>query len=45
MTQIEPIYKTETQNTDTENRFVVAKGEAVGEGTEWEVVISRPKLL
>ena len=30
---------------DIENRLVVAKGEAVGGGIEWEVGISRCKLF
>ena len=29
---------------DTENRLVIAKGEGVGEGMEWEVRVSRCKL-
>ena len=39
-----PIYEKETV-MDTENRLVVAKGEGVGEGMEWEVGVSRCKLL
>ena len=31
--------------TDIENRPVVAKGEGVGRGTEWEVGVRRCKLL
>ena len=31
--------------TDIENRLVIAKGEGVGEGMEWEVRVSRCKLL
>ena len=31
--------------TDIENRLVVAKGKGVGEGMEWEVEVSRYKLL
>ena len=31
--------------TDIENRVVVAKGEGVGGGMEWEVGVSRCKLL
>ena len=31
--------------TDIENRPVVAKGEGVGGGMEWEVGVSRHKLL
>ena len=40
----EPIYKTET---DTENRLVVAKAAGVGggRGTDWELGVSRWKLL
>ena len=30
---------------DKENRLVVAKGEGVGRGMEWEVGVSRCKLL
>ena len=30
---------------DIENRLMVAKGEEVGRGTEWEVGISKCKLL
>ena len=30
---------------DIENRLVVAKGEGVGGGIEWEVGVSRRKLL
>ena len=30
---------------DIENRLVVAKGERVGGGMEWEVGVSRGKLL
>ena len=30
---------------DIENTFVVAKGEGVGGGMEWEVGVSRCKLL
>ena len=30
---------------DIENRLVVAKGEGVGGGMEWEVGVSRRKLL
>ena len=30
---------------DIENRFVVAKGEGVGGGMEWEFGVSRCKLL
>ena len=37
----EPIYETETDSTDKENRLVVAKGEGVGGGMEWKVGISR----
>ena len=33
------------QITDIENRHVVAKGEGVGRGMDWEVVVSRCKLL
>ena len=33
------------QNRDIENRLVVAKGEGVGGGMEWEVGVSRCKLL
>ena len=40
----EPIYETETE-PQTENRLVVAKGEEVGGGMEWEVGDSRRKLL
>ena len=40
----EPIYETETV-TDIENRLVVAKGEGVGGRMEWEVEVSRCKLL
>ena len=31
--------------TDIENRLVVAKGEGVGGGMEWETGVSRCKLL
>ena len=41
----EPIYETETTLMDIENRLVVAKGEGVGGGMEWEVAVSRCKLL
>ena len=41
----EPIYETETDSTDKENRLVVAKGEGVGGGMEWKVGISRWKPL
>ena len=40
----EPIYETEAES-QTENRLVVAKGEEVGGGMEWEVGVSRCKLL
>ena len=40
----EPIYETET-DSGIENRLVVAKGEGAGEGMEWEVGMSRCKLL
>ena len=33
------------QNRDIENRLVVAKGEGVGGGMEWEVGVSRCNLL
>ena len=36
------IYETET---DIENRLVVAKGEGVGGGMQWEFGVSRCKLL
>ena len=35
----------EMVKTDTENRLVVAKGEAVEGGTDWEFGVSRGKLL
>ena len=31
--------------TDTENRFVVSKGEGVGGGEDWEFEISRCELI
>ena len=40
----EHIYETE-RIMDIENRLVVAKGEEVGRGMEWEVEVSRYKLL
>ena len=40
----EPIYETETES-QTENRLVVAKGEEVGGGMQWEIGVSRWKLL
>ena len=40
----EPIYEIE-RLTDTENRFVVAKGEEDGGGMDWEFRTSRCKLL
>ena len=40
----EPIYKTET-DSDTEIRFVVAKGEGGGRGMDSESGVSRCKLL
>ena len=42
---MEPIYETETESTDIENRLVVAKGEEIGGGMEWEVGVSKHKLL
>ena len=33
------------KHRDIENRLMVAKGEGVGEGMEWEVGVSRCKLL
>ena len=36
---------TRNRLTDIENRLVVAKGQEVGGGMEWEVGISRCKLL
>ena len=33
------------RNKDIENRLVIAKGEGVGGGMEWEVGVSRGKLL
>ena len=35
----------ETDLMDIENRLVVAKGEGVGRGVEWEFGVSRCKLL
>ena len=40
----EPIYETETESR-TENRLVVAKGEGVGGGMEWETGVRRCKPL
>ena len=40
----EPIYERET-DSNIENRLVIAKGEGVGGGLEWEVGLSRCKLL
>ena len=37
----EPIYETET---DSENRLVIARGEVVGRGIDWEFRVSRCKL-
>ena len=39
----EPIKK-QKQTTDQENRLVVAKGEGIGRGIEWEVGVSRCEL-
>ena len=33
------------ENQTQENRFVVAKWEGFGEGMEWEVGVSRGKLM
>ena len=41
----EPIYENRNGIMDIENRLVVAKGEGVGGGMEWEVRVSRCKLL
>ena len=38
----EPICKTET---DSENRLVVAKGEAGGRGMDWKLGVGKCKLL
>ena len=45
--KIDKIPKTASKQKQlpVENRFVVAKGEGVGEGMEWEFGISRCKLL
>ena len=40
----EPIYET-NKIMDVENRLVVVKGEEAGQGMEWEVRVSRFKLL
>ena len=43
----EPIYGTETESwcgCQSGGRLVVAKGEGVGGGMEWEVAVSRCKL-
>ena len=40
----EPIYET-NRITDIVNRLVVAKGEGVGGGMEWEVEVSRLQLI
>ena len=40
----ELIFETET-DSQTENRFVVAKGDGGGGGMDWEFGISRCKLL
>ena len=36
---------TKQKETDIESKLVVAKGEGVGRGTDWEFGISRCKLL
>ena len=42
---LEPIYENRKRLTDKENKFVVAKGEWFGGRMEWEVGLSRCKLL
>ena len=39
------IYRTETKLMDIENRLVVAKGDRVEGGMEWEAGLSRYMLL